>query len=129
MTLPVTAKVPFGCDYNPEQWPEEVWTRDHELFDVARIDTVTLGVFTWALVQPGPDVYDFTTLDRIVERATTGGRAICIATGTGAHPAWLARAFPEMTRTDFEGRRHRYGQRHNSCPTSPVFRRLAAWTC
>ena len=30
-----------------------------------------------------------------------------------------------MTRTDFEGRRHRFGQRHNSCPSSPVFRRLS----
>ena len=52
------------------------------------------------------------------------GRSICLATGTGAHPAWLARAHPEVTRIDFEGRRHRFGQRHNSCPSSPVFRRL-----
>jgi beta-galactosidase len=123
---PATAKVSFGGDYNPEQWPEEVWARDYRLFDAARIDTVTLGVFTWALVQRGPDAYDFAVLDRIVERATAEGRAICMATGTGAHPAWLARAFPEVARTDFEGRRHRYGQRHNSCPTSPVFRRLSA---
>ena len=126
MSLPVTARVPFGGDYNPEQWPEEVWTEDYRLFDAARIDTVTLGVFTWALTQPAPDVYDFETLDRIVGRAAGEGRAICMATGTGAHPAWLARACPEVTRTDFEGRRHRYGQRHNSCPSSPVFRRLSA---
>ena len=125
MTLPATAKVPYGGDYNPEQWPEEVWQEDYRLFDAARIDTVTLGVFTWALVQPAPDVYDFSVLDRIVERATAAGRNICMATGTGAHPAWLARAHPEVTRVDFEGRRHRYGQRHNSCPSSPVFRRLS----
>ena len=48
MRLPATAKVPFGGDYNPEQWPEEVWSDDFRLFDAARIDTVTLGVFTWA---------------------------------------------------------------------------------
>ena len=126
MSLPVTSKIPFGGDYNPEQWPEEVWERDYRLFDVARIDTVTLGVFTWALTQPSPDTYDFSTLDRIVGRASAAGRRICLATGTGAHPAWLARAHPEVTRTDFEGRRHRFGQRHNSCPSSPVFRRLAA---
>jgi len=126
MSLPVTAKVPFGGDYNPEQWPEAVWAEDHRLFDAARIDTLTVGVFTWALTQPAPDVYDFATLDRIVERAAAAGRAICMATGTGAHPAWLARSFPEVTRTDFEGRRHGYGQRHNSCPSSPVFRRLSA---
>lgn len=119
-------KVPFGGDYNPEQWPQEVWAHDYRLFDEAHIDTVTLGVFTWALVQPAPEVYDFSMLDRIVQAASSRGRDICMATGTGAHPAWLARAFPEVTRVDFEGRRHRYGQRHNSCPSSPVFRRLSA---
>ncbi|WP_285790773.1 beta-galactosidase [Micromonospora sp. NBRC 101691] len=126
MTLPRTAKVPFGGDYNPEQWPQDVWKQDYQLFDLARIDTVTLGVFDWALTQPAPDVYDFSLLDRVVDRAATEGRMICLATGTGAHPAWLARAHPEVCRTDFEGRRHRYGQRHNSCPSSPVFRRLSA---
>ncbi|MGX7674270.1 beta-galactosidase [Plantactinospora sp. DSM 117369] len=125
MSLPDISKVAFGGDYNPEQWPEDVWKEDYRLFDAARIDTVTLGVFDWALTQPGPDVYDFSLLDRIVERATAQGRQICLATGTGAHPAWLARAHPEVTRTDFEGRKHRYGQRHNSCPSSPVFRRLS----
>jgi beta-galactosidase len=119
-------KVRFGGDYNPEQWPEEVWTEDYRLFDTARIDTVTLGVFDWALTQPAEDVYDFGTLDRAVERAAAEGRQICLATGTGAHPAWLARAHPEITRIDFEGRKHRFGGRHNSCPSSPVFRRLSA---
>ncbi|WUR57426.1 beta-galactosidase [Micromonospora chokoriensis] len=125
MSLPVTAKVPFGGDYNPEQWPEDVWKQDHRLFDSARIDLLTLGVFDWALTQPAEDVYDFSLLDRIVERAAAEGRGICLATGTGAHPAWLAKAYPEVTRTDFEGRKRRFGQRHNSCPSSPVYRRLS----
>ncbi|MFI6255909.1 Beta-galactosidase C-terminal domain [Micromonospora zamorensis] len=29
MSLPVTAEVPFEGDYNPEQWPEDVWKQDH----------------------------------------------------------------------------------------------------
>ncbi|MGC4796120.1 beta-galactosidase [Micromonospora saelicesensis] len=125
MSLPLSAKVPFGGDYNPEQWPEDVWKQDYRLFDTARIDLVTLGVFDWALTQPAEGTYDFTLLDRIVERASAEGRGICLATGTGAHPPWLAKAYPEVTRTDFEGRKHRFGQRHNSCPSSPVFRRLS----
>ncbi|MBQ1019769.1 beta-galactosidase [Micromonospora sp. D93] len=125
MSLPLSAKVPFGGDYNPEQWPDDVWKQDYRLFDTARIDLVTLGVFDWALTQPAEDTYDFTLLDRVVERASAEGRGICLATGTGAHPPWLARAYPEVTRTDFEGRKHRFGQRHNSCPSSPVFRRLS----
>ncbi len=119
-------KVWFGGDYNPEQWPKDVWDQDYRLFDEARIDTLTVGVFSWTLTQPAPDVYDFTTLDEIVERAGAERRNICLATGTGAHPAWMARAYPEVTRVDFEGRKHRYGQRHNSCPSSPAFRRFSA---
>lgn len=120
------SKVLYGGDYNPEQWPSEVWDRDYELFDLARIDTVTVGVFVWALTNPAEGVYDFGVLDRIVERAAAESRSICLATGTGAHPPWLARAYPEVTRTDFEGRRRRFGQRHNSCPSSPAFQRLSA---
>jgi beta-galactosidase len=126
MTLPATPSTPFGGDYSPEQWPEHVWKDDYRLFDAARIDTVTVGVFLWATTQPAEDTYDFRVLDRIVAEAEAHGRRICLATGTGAHPAWLARAHPEVTRTDFEGRKHRFGQRHNSCPSSPVFRRLSA---
>lgn len=118
-------KIPYGGDYNPEQWPPAVWDQDHRLFDAAHIDTLTVGVFTWGLTQPSADVYDFSVLDRIVERAVSAGRRICLATGTGAHPAWMAARFPDVTRTDFEGRRHRYGQRHNSCPSSPAFRRFS----
>ncbi|WP_034272103.1 beta-galactosidase [Actinospica robiniae] len=126
MTLPNNTKIAYGGDYNPEQWPQEVWARDYELFDLAGIDTVTLGVFDWALNQPALDRYDFDLLDRIVARAGAEGRQICLATGTGALPPWLAKLHPEVNRTDFEGRRHRYGQRHNACPSSPVFQRLSA---
>ncbi|HJE50401.1 MAG TPA: beta-galactosidase [Tessaracoccus flavescens] len=116
----------YGGDYNPEQWPTEVWAEDYAAFDEAHIDTVTLGVFAWAYTQPEEDRYDFTILDAIVERAVEEGRRIVLGTGTAALPPWLAHQHPEVTRTDFEGRRHLYGQRHNPCPNSPVYRRLSA---
>ncbi|MEU9284383.1 beta-galactosidase [Streptomyces sp. NPDC048275] len=126
MTTPSTDKIAYGGDYNPEQWPEPVWDEDHRLFDQARIDTLTVGVFSWSLTQPAEGVYDFTVLDRILDRAAAEGRRVCLATGTAALPPWLARAYPEVNRTDFEGRRHGYGQRHNFCPSSPAYRRLSA---
>ncbi|MFG3246370.1 beta-galactosidase [Streptomyces sp. NPDC048187] len=124
MTAPRTPKIPYGGDYNPEQWPEDVWD-DHRLFTRAGIDTLTVGVFSWSLTQPGPDTYDFTVLDRILDRAAAEGRRVCLATGTAALPPWLAARHPEVNRTDFEGRRHRYGQRHNFCPGSAVYRAAA----
>ncbi|WP_030244532.1 MULTISPECIES: beta-galactosidase [unclassified Streptomyces] len=125
MTAPRTPKIPYGGDYNPEQWPEAVQDDDHRLFTRAGIDTLTVGVFTWSLTQPAPDTYDFTVLDRILDRAATEGRRVCLATGTAALPPWLAKRHPEVNRTDFEGRRHRYGQRHNFCPSSPAYREHA----
>ncbi|CAL9424774.1 Beta-galactosidase BgaP [Streptomyces sp. enrichment culture] len=118
----MTRKIRYGGDYNPEQWPQEVWDEDHRLFTRAGIDTLTVGVFTWSLTQPGPDAYDFTVLDRILNRAEAEGRQVCLATGTAALPPWLAKRHPEVNRTDFEGRRHRYGQRHDFCPSSPAYR-------
>ncbi|MFH9003255.1 beta-galactosidase [Streptomyces afghaniensis] len=125
MTAPRTPKIPYGGDYNPEQWPETVWDDDHRLFTRAGIDTLTVGVFTWSLTQPAPDTYDFTVLDRVLDRAAAEGRQVCLATGTAALPPWLAKRHPEVNRTDFEGRRHRYGQRHNFCPSSPAYREHA----
>lgn len=65
---PRTPKIPHGGDYNPEQWPEEVWDEDHRLFTRAGIDTLTVGVFSWSLTQPAEDTYDFTVLDRVLAR-------------------------------------------------------------
>lgn len=126
MPLPRTAKIAYGGDYSPEQWPEEVWDADHAAFDAARIDLLSVGIFSWALTQPSEHEYDLGILDRIVDRAHAEGRTVCLATGTAAVPPWLAHEHPEVCRTDFEGRRHVYGVRHNACPSSPVYRRLSA---
>lgn len=116
----------YGGDYNPEQWSREVWDADYRAFDTARINTLTVGVFAWAYTQPADDTYDFSLLDEIVARAVAEGRHIVLGTGTGALPPWLAHEHPEVTRVDFEGRKHRFGQRHNPCPSSPVYRGLSA---
>ncbi|WP_253766947.1 beta-galactosidase [Goodfellowiella coeruleoviolacea] len=115
----------YGGDYNPEQWPDEVWDEDARLFDLASIDTLTVGVFAWSKLQPAEDVYDFGVLDRITEHLARTGRKIILATATAAVPPWMARRYPEVTRVDFEGRRHHYGQRHNFCPSSPAYQRLS----
>ena len=118
-------KILYGGDYNPEQWPREVWHEDDAAFTVAGIETLTLGVFDWAQLQPSEHEYDFSQLDAIIEHVVATGRSFVLATATGALPPWLAHQHPEVTRVDFQGRKHKYGQRHNHCPNSPVFRRLS----
>ena len=84
-------KIPFGGDYNPEQWPEEVWDEDMRLFALAGVDCVTLNVFSWASLQPDEDTYCFDKLDKVMELVKKNGLHVILATSTAAHPAWMAR--------------------------------------
>ena len=118
-------KIAFGGDYNPEQWDEAVWAEDMRLFKLAHIDTVTLNVFSWAALQPSEDTYDFSRLDKILELVHQNGLKVILATSTAAHPAWMAKKYPEILRTEPTGMKRKFGGRHNSCPNSPVYRKFS----
>ncbi|MFD1775371.1 beta-galactosidase [Paenibacillus rhizophilus] len=119
-------KIWYGGDYNPEQWDAEVWAEDDRLFKLAGIDVATINVFSWAMIQPDEETYDFSSLDETMDRLYRNGTYICLATATGAHPAWMARQYPEVTRVDVKGRKRKFGGRHNSNPNSAVYRKFSA---
>ena len=119
-------RILYGGDYNPNQWPEKIWKEDMVLFDKARINSATVNVFSWAKIQPSEERYDFDELDRIIEMLEKENKDIVLATSTGAMPAWMFRKYPEVARTDYAGRHHKFGQRHNACPNSLVYQKYAA---
>lgn len=119
------SKIIYGGDYNPEQWPEEIWEEDMRLLKKAHIDTVTLNVFSWALLQPSEETYYFEKLDRIMEMAKQNGLNVILATSTAAHPAWMAKRYPDILRVDGRGMKRKFGARHNSCPNSPTYRKYS----
>ncbi len=118
-------KLPFGGDYNPEQWPEEIWEEDMRLFHLAGVDCVTLNVFSWAALQPDEETYSFERLDKIMEMIRRNHLQVILATSTAAHPAWMARKYPEVLRVEMNGMKRRFGGRHNSCPNSPVYQKYS----
>ena len=113
-----------GGDYNPEQWlrTPETWDEDLRLMRVARCNCVSLGIFSWAKLEPEEGRFDFKWLDAILEKLHQHGVRVNLATPTGAKPAWLAAQYPQTLRVDERGRRQLWGFRHNHCPTSPVYR-------
>jgi beta-galactosidase len=115
-------KVLYGGDYNPEKWPREIWREDMRLFGLAGIDILTVNVFSWAALQPSEDEYNFSVLDDIIETAKNADMKICLATGTATHPAWMARKYPEVLRVNTDGSKRKFGDRHNSCPNSKIYR-------
>lgn len=118
-------KILYGGDYNPEQWDEATRDEDMVMLPKAGVDIVTINVFSWARIQPSENVYDFSDLDSIVKRVTEKGMKICMGTSTAAYPAWMAKKYPDLLRVDFEGRKKKFGMRHNACPNSPTFRKYS----
>ncbi|RDU23804.1 beta-galactosidase [Anaerosacchariphilus polymeriproducens] len=122
---PSIKSILYGGDYNPEQWPETIWHEDMRLLSLANINVVTLNVFSWASLQEDETTYHFEKLDRIMEIVKKNGLSVCLATSTAVHPAWMARKYPEVLRTEFNGMKRKFGSRHNSCPNSPIYRKYS----
>ncbi|OBZ08796.1 beta-galactosidase [Bacillus sp. FJAT-27264] len=118
-------KIWYGGDYNPEQWDAPTWAEDERMFKLAGIDVATINVFSWAMLQPDEDTYDFSFLDAQMDRLYKSGTYVCLATSTAAHPAWMARKYPEVTQVDVKGRKRKFGGRHNSNMNSPIYRKFA----
>ena len=125
MSEPIIPKIKgllHGGDYNPEQWPTEIWQCDMELMGATRFDVATIGVFSWAQLEPEDGVYTLDWMEEVLDLLHKNGRHAILATPSAAMPAWLAKQNPEVLRTGQDGTRVQHGNRVNFCWTSPVYR-------
>ena len=118
-------RIAFGGDYNPEQWPREVWADDLRLMAEAGVSFVTLGVFSWSWLEPSKGEYTFDWLDDIMDLLGEHGIAVDLATATATPPPWLTSAYPEILPVDREGHTLWPGSRQSWCPSSPLYREFA----
>ncbi|MCH5197431.1 MAG: beta-galactosidase [Oscillospiraceae bacterium] len=114
-----------GGDYNPDQWinTKEIWDEDMRLMDLAHINSATVGIFSWSLLEPEEGVYSFSWLDEIMDKLDRHGKKVILSTPSGARPPWMAEKYPEVLRVSENGIRNEYGVRHNHCLASPVYRK------
>ncbi|AVK61347.1 beta-galactosidase [Lactobacillus sp. CBA3605] len=126
MTNPLsTTQFLHGGDYNPDQWLDQpaVIDNDFELFKSAKLNTITVGIFSWAKLEPSEGHYNFGWLDDIFDRAAAQNMQVILSTPSGARPRWLAAKYSEVLRVDENGHRNEFGERHNHCYTSPIYRK------
>lgn len=121
--------IAYGGDYNPEQWPTEVHREDVALMQEAGVDLVTLGVFSWALLEPREGHFEFGWFDEVVDRLHDGGIRIDMATATASPPPWLGHRYPGSLPVTEDGRTLWPGARQAYCPSSPVYRERALELC
>ena len=124
----VNPKLPViwhGGDYNPDQWLDrpEILDEDFRLFPLAGVNIVSIGIFSWARLEPEDGRYDFGWLDALMDRLGGAGMKAVLATPSGSKPAWMSAKYPEILRCSPDRVRDLHGNRHNHCYTSPVYRR------
>lgn len=121
--------IAFGGDYNPDQWPEEIWDDDVCLMKKAGVNTVALAIFSWDRIQPQENRWDFGWLDRIIDKLGKAGIATDLASATATAPLWLYEKHPEVLPCDKFGHPVNAGSRQSWSPTSPVFKEYALTLC
>ena len=113
-----------GGDYNPEQWLDrpDILKKDIEYFKKAHINTVSMGMFSWAVLEPEEGRYNFDWLEDVINNLYKEGIYTILSTPSGARPKWMADKYKEVLRVDPDRTRRFFGGRHNHCYTSPVYR-------
>lgn len=122
---PLAARCPHmlhGGDYNPDQWPPEVWDEDMRLMGLAGCNAMSVGIFAWVKLEPEEGRFEFGWLDTIMDKLADNHAVAVLATPSGARPAWLSARYPEVLRCAPNRVRNLHGGRHNHCLSSPVYR-------
>ncbi|WP_416393523.1 MULTISPECIES: beta-galactosidase [unclassified Curtobacterium] len=120
--MPQLPLIGYGGDYNPEQWNPEVIDRDIELMRQAGVNLVTVGVFSWAKLEPTSGVFTLDWLEDVLDRLHAAGIFVDLATGTASPPPWLGRTEPSTLPVTADGLRLSWGSRQQYNPNSSIFR-------
>ncbi|WP_100406442.1 beta-galactosidase [Bacillus solitudinis] len=125
--LPISDKIPkilHGADYNPEQWYRypHVLEEDIRLMKLANCNVMSVGIFSWATLEPKEGVFTFKWLDDVLDTFAKNEIYVFLATPSGARPTWMSQKYPEVLRVSENRVRNLHGARHNHCFTSPVYR-------
>lgn len=122
--FPKVAALLHGADYNPEQWENYpgIIEKDITMMQQAKCNVMSVGIFSWAKLEPREGEYDFAWLDAVIEKLYAAGIHIFLATPSGARPAWMSQKYPEVLRIGRDRVPALHGGRHNHCMTSPVYR-------
>ena len=116
----------IGVDYYPEHWPRERWDTDARMMQQAGIRVVRLAEFSWSLLEPTEDCFDFLWLDEAISLFSQYGIRVIMSTPTAASPKWLVDAYPSILQQDVYGHIKQFGGRRHYCMNSPFYAQKAA---
>jgi beta-galactosidase len=119
---PAISGIAYGGDYTPEQWPREVWREDVALMHEAGVNLVSVGIFSWALLETSEGEFDFAWLDELLDLLHTHGIAVDLGTPTASPPAWFFAQHPDARVITRDGTVMGFGARGMASHSSPAYR-------
>jgi len=119
---PAIRGIAYGGDYTPEQWPRETWLEDVALMREAGVNLVSVGIFSWALLETSEGVFDFGWLDDLLDLLHENGVAVDLGTPTASPPAWFFADHPGARVITRNGTVMGFGSRGMASHSSPAYR-------
>lgn len=113
----------IGAAYYPELWDEMEVEHDIERCKQLGINTLRLGEFAWAKMEPREGIFDFGWLTKIVDMLNENGIYTVMCTPTATPPRWLYNKYPETRKVMSDLIRADVSSRQHSCKTSEILRK------
>lgn len=114
-----------GIAYYPEHWDKNEWDKDLKRIKAMGVNTIRIGEFMWAILEPKEGQFDFSLLDEMVEKITDHGFKILMGTPTATFPSWVVSNYDNILAVDAFGNKRKYGTRRQYCYNSKDYQRLS----
>jgi beta-galactosidase len=110
----------YGVAYYDEYMPYDRLDQDIAMMKEAGINVVRIAESTWSTHEPQNGVFDFSSVDRVLNAMDRAGIKVIVGTPTYAVPTWMVHEHPDVLAVTPKGP-NRYGARQIMDITNPVY--------
>src|SRR5215207_5832446 len=107
---PSIDKLLYGVAYYDEYMPYDRLDKDIDMMKAAGINVVRIAESTWSTHEPQNGVFDFRSVDRVLDAMHQAGISVIVGTPTYAVPTWMVKQHPDVLAVTPQGP-GRYGAR------------------
>ncbi|WP_100404706.1 beta-galactosidase [Bacillus solitudinis] len=113
-------KLLYGVAYYDEYMPYERLDEDIKMMKEAGINVVRIAESTWSNHEPQNGVFDFSSVDRVLDAMHAAKIQVIVGTPTYAVPTWMVKEHPDVLATTPDGP-GKYGARQIMDITNPTY--------
>ncbi|KKI89882.1 beta-galactosidase [Bacillus sp. SA1-12] len=110
----------YGVAYYDEYMPYDRLETDIQMMKDAGINVVRIAESTWSTHEPQNGVFDFTSVNRVLDAMHKAGISVIVGTPTYSVPTWMVKEHPDVLAVTKQGK-GKYGARQIMDITNPTY--------